>query len=114
MRSLDHRPPPLLPELLAEGLREIVVGPRWCASARMPGWPEEAELAAIHAPALVLWGKSERLLPYERISAGTPIKVSHRQPSAICSNTRLTESKIPASSGSRRSGRDKSTRSQSV
>jgi pimeloyl-ACP methyl ester carboxylesterase len=70
MRKLYHRPPLLVPELLARDMIANFASPHVrMLLALKPGaeFLDPASLAALAIPVLLLWGRSERLLPYEAI-----------------------------------------------
>jgi pimeloyl-ACP methyl ester carboxylesterase len=70
LRRIYHRPPRLIPELLGP---EMVTNfsraavKEYLAGDRPTNYVEEERLARLSMPLLLLWGKSEKLLPYESI-----------------------------------------------
>ena len=71
MRRLYHRPPPLIPELMASEMVRTMNAPnvrQLLGGDRPADHLAPDELAALALPILVLWGRGERLLPYEGVS----------------------------------------------
>lgn len=69
-RRLFHRPPRVLPYLLAADVRQMLAGPCVAQILREALEVEPltpAELSAIKPPVMLIWGRSERILPYENI-----------------------------------------------
>lgn len=82
MRKLYHRPPRLLPELLARDMIANFASPHVRSLlALQPGNEhlDPQKLAALTIPVLLLWGRSERLLPYE----GVDFFRAHLPPHAV-------------------------------
>jgi len=70
MRKLYHRAPPLVPELLAYDMLKSFGRPhvqRLLHGDRPNDHLEPSVLGGLQMPVLLLWGRSEKLLPYESI-----------------------------------------------
>lgn len=70
VRRLYHKPPPLVPELLAFDMISNFARPhvKVLLHGERPGDSLEPEkLRALAMPVLLLWGRSERILPYEGV-----------------------------------------------